>query len=107
MKPVYIVDEIGLAVAQVSTVLLSQLQAFDATITGVHYQYGHPIEIIETLKQMDEAKAYKFSRYPFVGLFQDFPENVGEVGFNGEVTLHMIIARFTTQIGRASCWERV
>ncbi|MHB9057113.1 MAG: hypothetical protein ACYC2P_13365 [Paludibacteraceae bacterium] len=102
MKPVYIVDEIGLAVAQVSANLLAQLQAFDATITGVHYQYGHPIEIIETLKQMDEAKAYKFSRYPFVGLFQDFPEDVGEVGFNGEVTLHMIIARFTTPTYKAA-----
>lgn len=102
MKPVYVVDEIGLVVERVSAKLLAQLQAFDSTITGVHYQYGHPLEIIETLKQLDEAKDYKFRRYPFVGLFQDFPEDVGEVGFNSEPTLHLIIARFTQPTYKAA-----
>lgn len=102
MKPVYIVDEIGLVVDKVSAKLLAQLQVFDPDITGVHYQYGHPLEIIETLKQMDEAKDYKFRRYPFVGLFQDFPEEVGEVGFNSEPTLHLIIARFTQATYKAA-----
>lgn len=102
MKPVYIVDEIGAVVEAVSTKLLTQLQAFDPLITGVHYQYGHPLEIIETLKQMDESQDYKFRRYPFIGLFQDFPQEVGEVGFDSEVTLHLIIARFTVNTYKAA-----
>lgn len=90
-----IVDEMRKIVDAVSAELTPSLQLLDPNLTGIHYDHGHPIEVIETLKQKDEAKEFKFRRYPIVALFEDFPGQGGEIGYNGEVTLHMIIARFT------------
>lgn len=96
MKPVYIVDEIGKCVTNVSTKLLPTLQAIDPLITGVNYQYGHPNEIIETLCQEERSKTGKFKKYPLIALFQDFPEVRGKViGEDNTVTLHLIIASAT------------
>ena len=89
-------------VAAVSTKLLAVLQAFDPEITGVHYLYGHPLEIIETLTARDKVEAYAYQKYPLIALFQDLPEDKGrEIGVDGEITLHMIIARGTTPSFRA------
>lgn len=82
-------------VSKVSDRLTPQLQTFDELITGVHYQHGHPLEIIETMNQFDKSDSFVYKKYPLIGLFQDFPEERGQVGMSGKVRLHLIIARST------------
>jgi hypothetical protein len=96
MKPIYIVDEIGAVVANVSTVLLPKLQIVDPKIQAVNYLYGHPNEIIATLTARDKSPQLRFKKYPLVALFQDFPEVKGKVvGEDNTVTLHLLIASAT------------
>jgi hypothetical protein len=93
MKPVYIVDKFGEVVTAVSAALTPSLVAYDSLITGVHYLHGHPTEIIETLTQKDKSDTFKFTKYPLVALFQDFPEaHNQQIGIDNEATLHIIIA---------------
>jgi len=96
MTDYVVVDEIRKVVEKVSIEMLETLQAIDPNISGVHYEHGHPIEIIETLREKDKTNKFKFDRYPLIGLFEDFPENedVG-IGLQSEVTLHIIIAMVT------------
>ena len=96
MRPVYVVDLMETVVNAVSAKLTTQLKLEDAAITGVHYQYGHPKEIINTLTKLGSAPTGKFNKYPLVALFQDFPETKGEIGFDSEVSLHMIICKGTS-----------
>ena len=96
MKLYRIVEVFGDIVSQVSGKLTASLQGYDPKITGVHYMHGHPLEIIETLKQLGDTQTYRFDRYPLIALFQDFPERVTDAtGLQSEVTLHLIIARAT------------
>jgi hypothetical protein len=91
-----VVDEMRKVVLAVSETLTPKLKLVDSGITAVHYEHGHPIEIIETLREKDASESFKFDKYPLIALFQDFPEdvNVGP-GVQSEVTLHLIIARAT------------
>lgn len=90
-----VVDEINTVVDRVSAELTPKLALLDTAITGVHYSHGHPMEIIQTLREKDQSKTFKFKRYPLIALFQDFPEDHSQIGFQAEVTLHLIIARMT------------
>lgn len=65
-------------VADVSTVLTPQLQLIDNKITGIHYIYGHPQDIVEELTQKSKTEANKFDRYPLIGLFLDIAEEKGD-----------------------------
>lgn len=95
-KSIYVVDEIGAVVSRVSSALTPALQAYDPRITGVHYLHGHPLEIIDTLRQRDQSRTLKFDKYPLVALFQDFPEICNTTpGIAFKVRLHLIIARAT------------
>lgn len=96
MRPIYVVDLMRDVVANVSDALTASLQQIDPKITGVHYEHGHPKEIIQKLNEKNKVDAFKFKRFPLVALFQDFPEQrMTEPGLEYEVTLHMIIARVT------------
>lgn len=90
-----IVDIVEGLVQNVSTRITPQLQAFDALITGVNYEHGHPLEIIETMNQKDESETFVYDKYPLVALFQDFPEDDETFGVEGVASLHLIIARAT------------
>lgn len=97
-RNIYIVDLFDEIVSKVSAILTPSLQALDSNITGVHYDYGHPKEIIESLMQKDKSNTFMFQKYPLVALFQDFPERItNTVGAPNEVTLHLIIANSTKQ----------
>jgi hypothetical protein len=104
MNPIYVYEIIEDLVSKVSTKLMPTLQAFDSLITGVHFDHGHPSEIIETLQQKDKSGTnLVFDKYPLVALFHDYPERFNqEVGIRGSVTLHMIIARSTEPTYKSS-----
>lgn len=93
---IVIVDIFKEIVAKVSEALTPEFQKLDANISGVHYLHGHPLEIVDTLTQRDQTKAYKFKKYPLVALFQDFPETVtADDNPLREATLNLIIAKST------------
>jgi len=94
LQPVYLHKEFKPIVQAVSAKLLPQLKAYDDKITAVHYQYGHPLEIIKTLGQYDQGGTSKFNKYPLVAFFLDMPMDRGaDVGIYGEATVHMAIIR--------------
>lgn len=101
-QPVYIVDIFRDIVKKTSDKLLPQLQKYDNLIQGVHYDHGHPMEIIETLKQKDNSDTLVFKKYPAVFLFQDFKETIGEPGIATAARLHLIIVAATLPEYKAS-----
>jgi len=103
MKSYVVVDVFREIVEKVSAEMLTELQVLDAKITGVHYEHGHPLEIIETLAQKDTTGAHRFSKYPLIALFQDFPETITDkTGLQSEVNLHIIIAKATLPTYKAN-----
>lgn len=99
MTPV--VEIVGDVVQRVNARLLEQFKALEPTIEGIQYEHGHPLEIIETLKQKDKTSKFRFQKYPLIGLFQDFPEVNAGIGFESEATLHLIIAKGTKNTYKA------
>lgn len=101
VQPVFIQDVLEPIVAEVSTKLLTKLQLFDPNITAVHYDYGHPLEIIETLSEKSGSD-FTYQKYPLVALFLDADLQRGrEIGKYGKFKLHMAIIRGTDPIYKA------
>lgn len=86
---------IGTVVAKTSAALLTQLQAVDPLITGVHYQYGHYNDIKERLLQ--KGKTDKPNRYPLIALFEDFRVTNRVPGIFGIADLRLIILHFSSK----------
>lgn len=93
LQQVYLHREFTSIVEAVSVKLTPQLQVIDPKITGVHYQYGHPLEIIKTLGNFDNGVASKFKKYPLVAFFLDSTVSRGELGLYGEQEINMAIIR--------------
>lgn len=67
------------------------LSGFDSD--APFYMYGHPIEIVNTLKQKNKNGTFKFKKYPLIALFQDFDEVKGEnMAIDSRVSLRVVIA---------------
>lgn len=95
-------------VADVSAEVTPKIQRNDAAIigkdsyiTGIWYEHGHILEIVETLKQKDESDQFINKKYPLVALLQDYPDNGGDFGLNGSVTLHIVIVNYSTGTWKA------
>lgn len=95
-----IVELIGGVVAKVNTAVLPKLQAYQSTIIGVNYLYGHPVEIANTLVEWSKGNDNK--KYPLIALLQDFPETMGTVGIDADVTLRVLIANRTQNTYKAA-----
>lgn len=94
--PIYIVDEIGKIVQRVSDKLTPQLTAYDANIQGVFYEYGPGKEILETLKQKDEAAEFRDKKYPLVALLMPFEEDrTPGIGVYAQTGLKLVICYHT------------
>lgn len=91
----YLVDIMRDVVAAVQTDVLPALQAYQPSIEAVHYEFGHPIEILETLRQMSQAPSLEFKRYPLVALFTDIEENKGTKGVYGKEEITLLIVNST------------
>lgn len=90
-QPVYIVD------------LFKTIVERTATSTGMtcHYEHGHPLEIVDTLKEMTQNPDASALKYPLIALFQDFDEDKGLDGTESKVKLHLIIATLTDKMLKA------
>lgn len=61
-----------------------------------HFQFGHPMEILENLRAMTRDPKQQDIKYPLFALFADYKEIRGETpGITSRVKLHMIIATLT------------
>lgn len=91
-KRLYIVDIMRDLVTAVSAELTPKLQLMDSLLQAVNYQYGHPAEILETLKQRDESQSLRYRKYPLVALFTDIEETKGVKGVysNADITLMVV-----------------
>lgn len=79
----------------ISSDLLPELQDLDGNITGIHFDHGHPLEIIETLMQKDKSGSLRFQKYPLICLFEDFPKISDSIEYDFYCDLHLIIAKST------------
>lgn len=94
LQPIYLHKEFTEIVAKVSDNLTPQLKEIDANITAVHYQYGHPLEVIKTLGNFDNGVSSKFDKYPLVMFFLDSSVNrTNEIGIYGEQEVNIAIIR--------------
>lgn len=75
-----IVEMFGAAVTKVEAKLLTYLQQENPTTVQLHYLYGHPLEIVKTLTEMENPQAYQYKKYPLVALFMDFQESKPRTG---------------------------
>lgn len=94
-----IATRFGHVVTATQAAILADLQAIDPLIEHIHYQYGHPLSIINTLTEMDNStRAFQFKKYPLVALFMDFPEDT-PVAPNGltTATVQIVIATQTIE----------
>jgi len=89
---IYVVDVIGDICKKVSEKLKFE----------IHYQHGHPVEIIETLQQREDSTTLRFKKYPAIFLFQDFTETMGELGIASNAKLHILIVAATDRDYKAS-----
>lgn len=100
--PVYIVEQFKVLTQRVSDSLLPYLQGIDPMITGVHYQHGHPVEIAETLMQLEAWEQTRFSRLPAIFLFQDLREEKSDkIGIYSRVSLNVAIVTGTRPDAKA------
>lgn len=95
MKPV--VDIFREIVERTNAVLIEKNPEIISGAGAVQYMHGHPLEIINRLKQKDKGQLARFNKYPLIALFQDFPEDStgSNIGIESEATLHLIIAKGT------------
>lgn len=101
MKPeVRLVELMKDIVAKVSIKLLAQLQAYDPTITGVYYKYGHLLDIRERLRAETLADPSQ-RRYPLIWLIEDFrtTQQLGLFGVSSAriMILHQTKKEYTRQ----------
>ena len=77
-NPVFIVDIFAAIAALVNTDVIAQLQAYQPSIQAINYQYGHKMELLETLIQMDKNPNTQGAfKYPLIWLVTDFVESRG------------------------------
>lgn len=92
-QPVFLHREFANIVNKISLNLTNSLKLVDDNITGVHYQYGHPLEIIKTIGNFDNGVASKFNKYPLVAFFLDSRVDRSNPEYYGEQTVNMAIIR--------------
>lgn len=61
-------------------------------LSVLHYEHGHPLEIVQTIETMAADPASQAARFPLIGLYQDFDELRGKKLAYYEVSFHLIIA---------------
>lgn len=93
IQPFYLHREFATIVKAVSDRLIDQLQAYDEFITAVHYQYGHPLEIINTISEYTKGETAKFDKYPIVAFFLDSTVDRTDPQFYGEQSINLAIIR--------------
>jgi len=86
----------GVASQQFMTHHCPYLDAKDrAGITGVRFDWGHPVEIVQRLQQFTNSETMRYSKFPLIVLYTDFTIRHRGIGDYDTVTLEMVICNYT------------
>ena len=100
-NPTYIVDIVGEVVQSLAPDILPIIKANEVAagipslIDTIDYQYGHAVELIQTLAQLDKTDQYRRLKYPLIWVVMDFPVKRGNYNWYGIATLNIVIAHQT------------
>ncbi len=74
----YLVDDIGIIVERIKVKMSAFDQSFDQSFGSQlpMYQYGHRMEIVRKLNEMEKDKVLKFQKFPLICLRLDTSEDV-------------------------------
>lgn len=97
----YIEDDLKELTERVSVTILPYLQSVQSTIEGVFFEFGTPIELIETMTQLGKTDSGKTKKYPLIFLFVDVDEPKGYVGDYANLSLRLAILNFTSPTFKA------
>ena len=79
-----------------SIVVVDVISDIVSTISGVRFDYGHPLEMFNTLNAMSSGTA-KAKKFPLIMLFAPFKEDGNKKAYERMVELNFILAVKTEQ----------
>lgn len=84
--------------------LLQRLQLVAPKIQSIRYEHGHPLELIETMRERSQSPTGKFDMWPCIMLFTDFDETapVRPISYRQTVMLQIVIAYCTSPSMKAA-----
>jgi len=91
LQPIFLHREFEPIVQAVSDKLLTKLNEHNDTITAVHYLYGHPLEIVNTLSELDKGGNSVYTKYPLVAFFLDSKMSRKNTTQYGKQRVHLAI----------------
>lgn len=107
-NPVYIVDIFGDIINRVKNDVLNTIQTNEANALGrtlintIDYQFGHILELIQTLSQKDKSPTSRVLKYPLIWLITDFTEVRGQQpGVYAELPAQLAIIHQTKDLYKA------
>lgn len=104
---IVLVDKLREIVAKVSDALTPSLSLVNPHITGVHFEHGHILEVVETINERAKMEATRYSNYPLVVLVQDYKSAMfPALGVQEKATVRMLILNFTDAAKKAEDRKR-
>jgi hypothetical protein len=77
----------------VKDVIKAVVESMVPTYGLIMFDHGHPLEIVNTIKQYTESESLKYNVFPRICLFHDFEE---KITFETLVTLDIVIVTDTS-----------
>lgn len=68
----------------------------------INYHYGHPLEIVNTFREIVKNPTYKYTQFPAICLFMDFQEDRNQEGYHAIADLNFVIMTDTKPEYKAS-----
>ncbi len=91
LQPIYLHHEFEHIVNEVSKNLTLQLQSKNKFITGVHYMYGHMLEIVNQVQLLSSGSKATFDKYPLVAFLLDSKVTRRDKTQYGQQNVHIVI----------------
>jgi len=61
----------------------------------IPFHHGHPTEVVNHLSNLNKSAAMRLEKFPCICLFHDFPQDIGNDGYQASVSLNIVIANAT------------
>jgi hypothetical protein len=87
-------ESFQLVVQNTQTNILPHLQTVDPKITRVHFQFGHVMDIVNRLKELEQPQYLQYTKYPLIAVLEDFPQRDVVEGLS-VITPKILILNFT------------
>lgn len=91
LQPIYLHHEFETIVKAVSDNITLQLKQSNPYITGVHYMYGHMLEIVNQVQLLSGGNQSAFDKYPLVAFLLDSKVTRRDKTQYGQQNCHIVI----------------